>query len=106
MLNYSYVKKLVRSYLIEASLKERGSVFGFNHKRFSNYLGKKRIHPVDMSVIWSIVLSDYKEAIIEIRVKNHRKHVLFDKRKLMSILKKEEDYFEEGIARLRIVSMK
>lgn len=103
ILNYDYIRRLVRNYLIEVSLKERGSVFGFNHKRFSNYLGKRKIHPVDMSVIWSVILSDYKEAIIEIRVKNHRKHVLFDKKKLLNILKEEEYHFKKGVIELEVV---
>ena len=103
ILNYEYIRRLVRDYLIEASSKERGSVFGFNHKRFSSYLGKRRIHPVDMSVIWSVILNDYKEAIVEIRVKNHRKHVLFDKKKLISILKEREYCLKKGVIELKVI---
>jgi len=104
MLNYDYIRRLVRNYLIEASLKEKGNVFGFNHKRFSSYLGKKRIHPVDMSVIWSVILDDYKEAIIEVRIKNHRKHVLFDKKKLINILRREGYFPRKELVKLRIAS--
>lgn len=102
ILNYNYIKRLVRDYLVEVSLKERGSVFGFNHKRFSSYLGRRRIHPVDMSVIWSVILNDYREAIIEVRVKNHRRHVLFDKRKLINILKEKESQSKREVIELKV----
>ncbi|GEM_PF-5166772 len=104
VLSYSHVKRLVRSYLIDAASKERGSVFGFNHKRFSSYLGKRRIHPVDMSVIWSIVFTDYGDAIVEVKVKNHRRHVIFDKRKLIEILRSEALLPEPNLVSARATS--
>jgi len=107
-LNYKEIRQLVRECLMEYSSKERGSIFGLNHKRISSFIGTKKIHPVVMSIIWDVIFNNYGEAIIEVRLKNHRKHVIFDKKRLIKILKKEisNEYFRESIHKKKILTTK
>ena len=76
----------MRGYLIEAALKEKGGAFTFNCRRFHRHLRRRKMRPVDVSVIWSVVFTEYGGAAIEAWVRNGRRHALIDRRKVVEIL--------------------
>ncbi|RLE75518.1 MAG: hypothetical protein DRJ56_05620 [Thermoprotei archaeon] len=80
-------RRLVREHVAHAASKEGGGAFTFNCRRFHRHLRERGVHLVDVSVVWSVVLGDYGGAVVEVRVRNSRRHALIDRRRLVEILR-------------------
>lgn len=89
LLKYNEIRELVRKCLAHSVVKAKGNVLTFNHKRFSNFIGKRKLYPVDMSVVWNVIFNEFKDAIVEVRIRNHRKCVIFNKNLLIRKLQRE-----------------
>jgi len=84
--DYKEIRGLTRKVLKELLKRAKGSAVSFNHKRARSVLSVKAITPTTMNLMYHCLLREFRDAILDISIHNHRRKVLLHRKALEYLL--------------------